>query len=105
MAFDKQPYIEKQDAKTAFEIAVQARDAFWDALGDLEAQLDGIEVRNDDLDDDFTYDEFLDHLVVLNRPGSERESEADCTCGDRSWYGSEHDAVCAYAGKPRKEEA
>ena len=41
---------DSNDAKAAFQIAVEARNAYWDALGDLEAQL-GIEVEGDDLND------------------------------------------------------
>jgi hypothetical protein len=31
------------------------------------------------------------------------ESEEDCTCAERSWYGPEHDSACAFAGQPREE--
>lgn len=39
-----------------------------------------------------------------NTTDFEDESDEDCTCSDRSWYGKEHDSACVYAGQPRTGE-
>lgn len=32
--------------------------------------------------------------------GGAADTEEDCTCSERSWYGKEHDSECPLAGQP-----
>lgn len=58
------------------------------------------------LDDD-AIDELCERINVecpLDEDNEDDDAGKECTCGDRSWYGPEHDSACDFAGMVRDAE-
>lgn len=88
---------ELEDLQEAFDEAQDAQSVYWAALGQLERLLSEATGREVEIDSGLD----LGDTTVEELMGEEVGKDVrECTCAERSWYGTVHDSACDFAGEP-----